>query len=87
MEGAHILSHSQSCQILGNIHDFDVASNSVEYDKLPAYLPQHKQSFWQRVQPRIDRCLVHRAESVFQQVKEAMQSLLCERLESAVAGL
>ncbi|CAJ1387050.1 unnamed protein product [Effrenium voratum] len=44
--------------ILGNIHDFDVASNSVEYDKLPA----------------IDRCLVHRAESVFQQVKEAYDS-------------
>jgi len=44
--------------ILGNISDFDVATDGIAYEDLPV----------------IDRCLIHRAEAVFEQMKEAYDS-------------
>lgn len=44
--------------ILGNIHDFDVTTESIVYEDLPV----------------IDRCMIRRAEAVFDQMKEAYDS-------------
>ncbi|CAK9000021.1 unnamed protein product [Durusdinium trenchii] len=41
--------------ILGNIHDFDVATEGIPYEDLPV----------------IDQCIIRRAENVFDQMKEA----------------
>lgn len=61
------------CQILGNIHDFDAATESIAYEDLPVFGAQQislvTSGIWQ-LALRIDQCMIRRAEAIFDQMKE-----------------